>query len=77
MAENGFTSITIEPKDESKSFIKDWVRIQPPRLHRLCSNRERVRDTERQGKCEGCRDYLDSFYFIGSEIFSIILRLVH
>ena len=25
LAENGFTSITIEPKDESKSFIKDWV----------------------------------------------------
>lgn len=25
LAENGFTGITIEPKDESKNFIKDWV----------------------------------------------------
>ena len=25
LAENGFSSITIEPKDESKNFIKDWV----------------------------------------------------
>ncbi len=27
LQQSGFTSISIEPKDESKSFIKDWVPV--------------------------------------------------